>query len=199
MAITNFGTLRAAVADFLHRSDLTAAIPTFIDFATARFSDELKTPEMEAIYTTTVADEEYIALPSDFRSVRLLMSENKPLEYLTPFELQEYARRTYRPPIPVYTIQDMQLRIYPLQTDLGVFLTYYAALPALVNDVDTNWLLTKRPDVYLHAAIAQARIYLHDDQRVLVAQQMTDKFIAEANRAAKRIAIGSSPLTITPA
>lgn len=199
MAITNFGTLRAAVADFLHRSDLTAAIPKFIEFATARFSDELKTPEMEAIYTTTVATEEYIALPDDFRSVRLLMAADKPLEYLTPFELQEYARRQYRPPIPVYTIQDMQLRIYPVQTDLEVFLTYYSALTPLINDTDTNWLLRKRPDVYLHAAIAQARIYLHDDQRVLIAQQMTDKFIAEANRAAKRIAIGSSPLTITPA
>lgn len=195
MAINNYGALKAVIADFLQRDNLSVSIPLFVELATARFSDELRTPEMEAIYTTTVTAE-YTALPSDFRAVRLVMGNDKPIEFVTPFVMQRLAQNKANPSVPLYTIQDMQLRIYPLQSSMAVYMTYYGALTTLVNDVDTNWLLTKRPDVYLQAAIAQARLYLHDDERVMAAQAMTDKYIAEANRAARHIAIGASPLTI---
>lgn len=198
MAITNYGTLKTAVADFLQRSDLTSSIPTFIELATARFSDELRTPEMESIYTTTVTSE-YSTLPSNIRAVRLLMANDKVVEYVTPFQLQRMAEIKSRPTKPVYTIQNMRLRMYPAQTSLPVALTCYVALTPFVLDADTNWLLTKRPDVYLHAALAQARVFLHDDERLMLAAQFTDKYIAEANRAARVIDDGSAPLTVRAA
>ena len=33
MAISNYGELKTAVADWLNRDDMTAVIPTFIDLA----------------------------------------------------------------------------------------------------------------------------------------------------------------------
>ena len=198
MAISNYGALKTAVADFLQRGDLTSHIPTFIELATARFSDELRTPEMETLVSTTLTGE-WTALPSDFRAIRLFESNGAVLEYRTPWQLQRLIQNKVKPTTAVYVIQDMQFRVYPFPSSTTVELTYYAALTALSNNTDTNWLLTKRPDVYLHASIAQARFFLHDDARIVAAQAFTDKYIAEANRAARYIAHGSSPLTIRAA
>jgi hypothetical protein len=195
MAITNYGTLKTAVAAFLQRDDLTTYIPDFVQMATARFSDELRTPEMETVASTTLTDE-WTALPSDFREIRLMEAGGQVLEYVTPWQMQKLIERTARPHIPVYTIQDMQFRVYPFPTDTDVEITYYAALTSLSSDSDANWLLTKRPDVYLYAAMSHARMFLMDDARIVAAQAFTDKYIAEANRAAKRIALGSAPLAV---
>lgn len=195
MPITNRATLRTAVASFLNRADLASSIDTFIELATARFSDELRTPEMETVATTTITGE-WTALPLDFRAVRLLESDGSVLEYRTPWQLQRLVQNKTRPHVPVFTVQDMMFRVYPFPTGSVVELTYYAAIPALSADSSTNWLLTKRPDVYLYGALAQARIFLHDDERVIAAQAFVDKYIAEANRSARHIAHGSAPLAV---
>lgn len=197
MAITNYGELKSAIASFLQRDDLAASIPMFVDLATARFSDELRTPEMETVVASTLSAE-WTALPSDFRAIRLIEADGDVLEYRTPWQLQRMIQNALVPDVPYYTIQDMQFRVYPFPTSSAAEVTYYAALPALVNDSDSNWLLAKRPDVYLYAALAHARLFLHDDARVAIAQAFTEKYIAEANRAAKSIAIGSTPLTVQP-
>jgi hypothetical protein len=193
--ITNLSTLRTAVRDFLQRSDLAAHIDDFIELATARFSDELRTPEMETLSTTTLTGE-WTALPIDFRAIRLLESGGEILEYRTAWQLQRMIQNAARPHAPVFSIQDMMFRVYPFPSSSTVELTYYAALPALSTPTSTNWLLLKRPDVYLHAALAQARLFLHDDERIAMAAAFTDKYIAEANRAARHIAVGAAPLAV---
>ncbi len=198
MAITNLSTLRTAVSDFLQRSDLASHVDDFIELATARFSDELRTPEMETLSTTTLTGE-WTALPTDFRAMRLLEAGGQILEYRTAWQLQRMIQNAARPHVPVFSIQDMMFRVYPFPSSSTVELTYYAALPALTTPTSTNWLLRKRPDVYLHAALAQARIFLHDDARIAMAQAFTDKYIAEANRAARHIAVGAAPLAVRAA
>lgn len=198
MPINTKATLRTAVANYLQRADLNAHIDTFIELATVRFSDELRAPEMETVVSTTLAGE-WTALPADFRAMRLLESGGKILEYRTAWQVQRLVQNAARPNVPVFTIQDMQFRVYPFPTSSAVELTYYAALPDLATDTATNWLLTKRPDVYLHAALAQARLFLHDDERIAMAQAFTDKYIAEANRASRHIGIGAAPLAVRAA
>lgn len=197
MAITNYGELKTAVANFLQRIDLTPHIPTFVEMATARFSDELRTPEMEAVVSATLTTE-WTALPSDFRAMRLIESGGDVLEYRTPWQVQKLVEQNTVMTVPVYTIQDMQFRVYPFPSSSEVELTYYAALSSLIADTDTNWLLAKRPDVYLQASMANARLFLHDDPRLMTAQAYTDKFIAEQNRSARLIAVGGAPLAVRP-
>lgn len=195
MSISTYLDLKTAVADYLQRSDLTSFIPTFIELATVRLSDELRTPEMEAVATTTITGE-WTALPINFRAIKLFEAGGKVLEYATPWQLQKLVQASATPTVPVYTIQDMQFRVYPFPTSTTVELTYYASIPAMSVSTDTNWLLTKRPDVYLQASLAQARLFLHDDERLAAAEAFTDKYIAEANRAARRIGVGSAPLAV---
>lgn len=194
MASTN-AELRTEVAAFLQRDDLTAIIPTFITMATQRFSDELRTPEMEAVVSTTITSE-WTQLPSDFRAMRVLEGDGNVLEYRTPWQIQRLVQTDATPDYPVYTIQDMQFRIYPFQSSLPVELTYYAALTPLVNGGDTNWLLQKRPDVYLHGALVHAWLYVQDREAATFSQAVVDKYMTEANRAARQISYGSSPLAV---
>jgi hypothetical protein len=198
VAISTYSDLRGAVADFMQRTDLTAAIPTFVELATGRFSDELRTPEMEEIAQTTITGA-WTALPSDFRAVRLVEADDAVLEYRTPWQVQRLIDASNNPIPPVYTIQDLSLRIHPAPTGSVVKLTYYAALDALVNSGDANWLLTKRPDVYLQASLFYGWQYVNDMQRMAAALAYVDKYIAEANRSARRIMIGSAPLAVRAA
>lgn len=198
MAINTYGTLKTAIADYLQRDDLTTHIPMFVELATARLSDELRTPEMETVVTTTLTGE-WTALPTDFRAMKLLEADGDVLEYRTPWQLQKYVEAATYLGVAVYTIQDMQFRVYPAPTDTTVDLTYYAALSSLSSDSDSNWLLLKRPDVYLRAAIFEARDFLHDEARVVRAGAFVDKYIAEANRSARHISIGAAPIAVRAA
>lgn len=195
MAINTLSTLKTAAASYLQRSDLTSMLDTFVELATARFSDELRTPEMEKVVTTTLTGE-WTALPTDFRAMVLMEGGGEVYEYKTPWQLQKLVEAQANPDPAVYTIQDMQFRVYPFPSSTTVELTYVAALDALVNASDTNWLLTKRPDVYLMGVLAQARLFLHDDSRFGTAAAFVDKYIAEANRAARLIRVGSAPLAV---
>jgi hypothetical protein len=197
MPTANYGQLKTQVAAYMQRGDLTSMIPDFIESATKRFSDQLRTPEMEAVSTTTLAGE-WTALPTGFRAMRLLEAGGHVLEYRTPWQLQKLIEASYVLTTPVYTIQDMQFRVYPFPSSTVVELTFYQEIPALVDDADTNWLLDKRPDVYRQAALMEGWMFVHDDQRYTMAAQFVDKYIAEANRAARNILIGASPLAITP-
>ena len=46
---TNYATLQTEVADFLHRTDLTSAIPTFIQLAETKLNRILRLRAMENI------------------------------------------------------------------------------------------------------------------------------------------------------
>jgi len=198
MSISTYADLKSAVADFLQRSDLTSTIPTFVELATARFSDELRTPEMEEIAATTVTGA-WTALPSDLRAVRLVEVDDEVLEYRTPWQVQRLIDANSLPDPPVYTIQDLSLRVHPVPTGRVMDLTYYAALDAMSSAGDTNWLLTKRPDVYLQASLFYGWQYVNDTARMAQSLAYVDKYITEANRSAKRIMVGSAPLSVRAA
>ena len=57
MAISNYSELKAAIADWLDRSDLTDSIPDFITLAETRHRRDFKIRRMETRVTAnTIAD-----------------------------------------------------------------------------------------------------------------------------------------------
>jgi len=91
MAITTYSELKTAIANFLARDDLTSVIPDFISLAEGRLSRELETRSQEkrATATLTVGDE-YTALPTDLRELRMVKLNGDPeqvLEYMSPVAL----------------------------------------------------------------------------------------------------------------
>lgn len=179
----------------MQRTDLTSAVPTFIEMATAHFNALLRVPQMEAVASTT-ATGEWTALPADFLQIRAIESGDKRLDYVTPEEFALRVAGMDRPPLPVYTIADMSFRMYPTPSDLPIEILYYARIPAFAAPTSTNWLLTEHPLAYLSASLMFGFDYLHDDARAAKWEQRTAQHIAQIQRSGRQLAEGAATMTV---
>lgn len=195
MPISNYLELRLELAERMNRNDIASRAAAAVELATKRLSRELRMPEMEALSTTTVIAE-WTALPEDFQEIRSIYSGSDVLEYRTPWQLQSMVQSNYMPYVPVYTIADMSFRIYPTQTDLDVRVLYYASIPALVNDTDTNWLLDKYPDVYVECGMTDLNRWAKDYQAAREHETYVQKFIEDSKARSRRIAYGAAPIAV---
>ena len=193
MATDTYEKLRTAVSLWLQRDDLDAQVPYFIEFATNRFNRELRTPEMEAVASTT-ATAEFTALPDDFLSLRAIESDGRRLEYVPPEEFLRHVTAGTTPDPPVYSITDMQFRMHPAPTALPVEVLYFARVDELVNNGDTNWLLTKHPDLYLFASLVEAAGFLQDDPRISVWDARLQQAMSLVNRRARQMSQGAATM-----
>ena len=66
--------------------------------------------------------------------------------------------------IPRFITEDVAVALRP-DGDYDIKFTYYARFTALSADADTNWLLTKHPDIYLFASLAEAAPFMLNDER----------------------------------
>lgn len=194
----NYSELKTAVADWLHRDDLTSKIDTFIDLFEARANRMLRVPDMEQ-RATRLATDEYIALPSDFLEVRnIQVNTSVPymLEYASPQNID--AKGTGSGDPRYYTIVGNEFQLWPSASGKTVEISYYKKIPALSDSNTSNWLLNGYEDYYLNGVIAEAYFYTMDDR--LDRQQMKlAEFEALINKRGKNKAYGSGPITVMAA
>jgi hypothetical protein len=100
-------------------------------------------------------------LPADFLAMkRVVVSTGVPyvLDYAEP--------STYGPSAPIeegtqfYTIVGREIRARTAST---LTILYYAKIPPLTSVENTNWLLTKAPDIYLYGTILELLNALEGD------------------------------------
>jgi hypothetical protein len=191
--------LKASVAEWLNRSDLTAKIPELVAFAERRFNRIIVVPEREAVATATMSGER-LAAPDDFWQLRSLYIDTDPrvaLQQVSPSVLRsEYAWQTTGRP-QVFAIIDEQFVFGPAPDDTyAVEIDYYATIPALGASQDTNWLLTKHPDIYLYGTLLQAEAYLWNDNRLEVWKAALDEAIGELMESGRRKHTSASPMRL---
>lgn len=184
MALTTYAGLKTEVAAWLHRNDLTDRIPTFIEFATNRLSRSITSPRMEASTTLSVVNG-IATLPSNFRAAVAMTLGTVEYKAITAADMRAMDQGGIRPTYPVYSIVNNQIKVYPAESSSPAFI-YLVQLTNLVNDNDTNWVLQDYPDVYLMAALAEARKFVLDDTRLVQYEQMTIARIDELNRNERR-------------
>jgi hypothetical protein len=88
MALSTYTELKAAVASWLARADLTSTIPDFITLAEAKLNRTLRTRQMEQRSTATAT--EYMELPTGFIELRNIQLNETPkvsLEMVSPDEI----------------------------------------------------------------------------------------------------------------
>lgn len=184
MTITNFGTLKTAIADTLNRDDLASVIPQFVSLAQAQFNRKIRSHRQITRGSLTI-DAQFEALPADWlETIRITMDAN-PIRVLTQISMDDLTR--YRTAIdnttdaPVYFSHNgTDIELFPTpSTSYTGEITYYAKITALSADADTNWLLTNNPDIYLYGALVHTAPYLKDDARIalwagLLAQAMDE-------------------------
>lgn len=175
MALTTYTELKAAVADWIDRDDLTTQIVDFIAMAEAEFNRTLLVPEREAVDTSSITSETW-PLPSDFHSLRSLYLNTDPrvlLEQMTLGELRNtYGAQTTGKPQNFAIQKGSELVFGPSpDTTYTVYLNYYEKIPALSGGNATNWLLTSHPDIYLYGSLLKAAQFMLDDPRIPLWQQ----------------------------
>lgn len=185
MSITTYSELQTAVASHLHRTDLTATIPTFISLAEHRIFGNLDSRKQDLVTSlATVTDQEYVNLPTDFINFRTVACAEtySTLKYQSP---EQFAREflAIESGTPNnYTIVGDKMYLSPVPD--GVYnlrCVYQAKVPALSDSNTTNWLLTSYPAVYLYASLCESAPYLRDDQRIPTWESLYQRAVESVN------------------
>lgn len=171
MALDTYGALKASIADWMHRSNLTGVIPDFVALTEAKMRRVLQARFQDISGTiTTVAGTDSAALPSDLLRLRAAVVPNYSpgLTYVTPAEYQSMFETIGSGAPRYYTIIGYTIKFGPVPDAAYVIkCVYEQEIPALTMDSDFNSLLTKWPDTYLFGALSKAAEYsrnwdLHD-------------------------------------
>ena len=204
MALTTYTELKASVADWLNRSDLTAAIPDFITLAEARLARH-PAVQYEKRGTITV-DAEVETLPSDCLEVRSLAFDDtvrhRPIEIVSPELLPAWRAtlgETGAPSVAAVTSNGTELQLSPTPDTAYVLkIVYLTAFTPLSSTVATNWVLTSHPDLYLFGSLVEAAPYLKDDERIAVWQSKVEQGLAELQALVERRRYGANTLVMRP-
>jgi len=199
MALDTFAGLKATIADYLNRDDLTAIIPSFITIAEAKFNRKLRTRQMIKRANGQI-ETAFFAYPSDWLQAKEFQLNTNPivrLQFVTEAYGDELKANRYvsigQP--AYYTITGTQLEFIPApDSTYSAELTYYAKIPALSDANTSNWLLAYAPDLYLYGALLEAAPYLKDDERLAVWSQMYINSLGDIEVADQRASVSSTPL-----
>lgn len=194
--MTTYATLKTDIATFLHKSNLTDTIPTFVRLAESRIRTDVRVPAMQSMTDLTISSGT-VSLPANFLDpIRLYLDVpyqreilyRAPNVFYTSTEIERGGNPT------IYTIEGQSLKFAPIPSDspTAKFL-YWAAWDVLSADADTNWLMTNHYPVYLYAALAEGSSYLEDDQQAQKWGNLYSTSVAAVNRRAKW-AMAASPL-----
>lgn len=169
MALSNYADLQTSIANWTHRTDLTALIPDFVAMAESRISRDLRLRK-QIVSTTqsTVKGQQTVALPTDwleFENVSIEASPTRQLVYV-PIEHLDAKYPTEYTGIPaVYTIEGDNVLFGPIPDGVyTVDIVYYAKFATLATN-STNWLMTNHPNVYLSAALIEAFMYIQNPEQ----------------------------------
>jgi hypothetical protein len=171
-AITTFATLKTEVAAWLHRNDLTAAIPGFVQFAENRIYRDLRVRQMETSFTGAIASG-VLAQPTGYLELKYAYVDGTPTGKLQRKDAEwiaaNYPTRSAsgKPKFIAREGSNFIFGPYP-DADYTVNGSYYKRLTALSDDADANWLITDAPELLLFATLREAAPYLQDDPRIAV-------------------------------
>jgi len=161
MALTTYAGLKASVASWLNRTDLTTQIVDFIALAEADIGRDVNVRAMETLTTGTLTGET-LAHPTRFSEARRLTLAGKNYSFKIPSDYTDAVARSSTDTI--YTIIGSDFYILNGKSGDAYALTYSAAFASLSADADTNWLLTNAPDVYLFGALRYGAIFMNDSE-----------------------------------
>jgi len=192
MALTTYTELKASIADFLNRDDLTTVIPDFITLAEAQINRDVRHWKMEARSSGVQdATDEYMQIPSDWiETIRLHITDNTTtvvnlISRDAMADKRQKALDASGTPL-YYTHADGQIQLYPTPSaETNLELLYYQKTTALSGSNADNWLLLEAPDVYLYGALLHSAPYLAEDERVAVWAQMYGASVARLNEASE--------------
>lgn len=199
MAIDTYTNLRAEIADWLNRQDLTNQIPTFIRLLETQVERSLRVRHMVTRSTIQVSSQ-FTNLPADYLSLVNVQLDTDPvtqLEYVPMGHLDDVRRQYPSASKPMfYSIVGTQIEVAPVpDATYDMEIVYYAKIPKLATGTqETNWLLDNYGDLYLYGALMNAAPYLEDDQRVGLWSTALNAILEDIRLADERSRAAGQPL-----
>lgn len=183
MSISNYSELQTAVANWLHRDDLSARVPEFIAMGEAVLNRKLRTVDMEARATASMpTDSRYMGLPAGFLEMQSMYVQDpiQEMVYVEASVLRDYVDTETATGMPhLFTIKDeIELNCIPDQA--YTLEMHYSKRYDIASD-STNWLLTNYPELYLHASLSAAALFVNDDARIGTIKALLSEGIEEVN------------------
>jgi len=173
MALSTYDELQTAIAGWLLRTDLAAAIPDFITLAESQINRDVRHWRMTTRDTLSI-DGRYVAIPADWvETIRISTNASgyAPLRLVSVADMETMRADGYDatgcPMAYTHIGEDFEFYPSPDSTYTGTII-YTAKVPALSDSNTSNWLLTEAPDAYLYGALIQSAPYLVEDARIAV-------------------------------
>lgn len=168
MAITTYAELQTAVANWLHRSDLTSAIPDFITLAETEIFRRLRVQDLETAFTGTISSNA-IALPTSYLDLKYAYVSTTPIQWLDRKSarwIREKYPLTSSSGVPKFIAREGTNFIFGPYADAAYTIAgvYYKNIGPLSSSAHV--LFTNNPDLYLYGSLLAAVPYLKDDKRV---------------------------------
>jgi hypothetical protein len=203
MALTTYTTLKASIANWLNRSDLTSEIADdFIKLAEADFNSKLRIRKMIDQSSFTI-DTETEALPTGYLQVRdmyILSGNTKyPLTYQTPSQMDSTVGTSTTGRPSSFTILGDTFRFSPKPDgSYTAYLNYYKAFDTLSDTNTTNYILTTHPAIYLYGSLFHAANFLGgiNPQQVQTWQQMFATAMERLELNDREDQVSGSPLQV---
>jgi hypothetical protein len=182
--------LQADIASYLHRTDLAALIPTFIEKARQRINRQLRVPEQEVTATLTTPVLQRFSLPANFIELRGITSAGVPLRSVGLHEMSYYARLSSA---QVYALYGHSVWIPGATT---VDITYFAAEPELTVGSQEWETMAQYPQLWVNGALAEAGFWLQNWELMDRATLQFNADVVEFNARAERARSGTAPAQI---
>lgn len=199
MPLATYTDLKASIADWLNRDDLTGAIPTFISLAEAKINRELRIAAMESISSGDLAIGAALSLPSGYLQMRRIVVNNNPLDPLSPEQLRAKYESATRGEPRYYTIIGTNVHFGPIPDSTYAYeLVIYSRFTALSGSDESNWLTTNAPDLLLYGALVEASPYVQEDARVPMWKAMFDSVMEDVKTEDRNARYSGATLTIRP-
>lgn len=166
--ITNYSGLLQAISDWVNTPEIEQFADQMVQFVETDLNTRLRTREM-IVRATTTNDDEYVRLPIDFlEAINLqIVGGKSPLRYVTLDQADTIKHEKSYSDVAFYSLMNGAIELVPAPAnDVEIEMVYYGKIPALTLSAETNWLLTKAPDVYLYGALTHAAPFMKNDARV---------------------------------
>jgi len=195
MPFADYTELQAAVTGWLQRKDLATQVPDFIALAETSINRIVHVSAMEnEVALTLPAGERTVPLPAGYSTpLAVWLAAPQPREELTAM-VAEALPVTDSPGCPRFWAIDGLSLAFECPADVArpVTLRYRGGF-RLTDDVPTNALLTKYPDVYLYGALLQSAPRIRDNDSMMIWQAMYRQAVKEINATESR-ARAAAPL-----
>ena len=165
MAFSTKADLKTNILDYMARADMSGNVDDFIRLAEARLNRELEAVDVDATIVG-VPDSNRIDISglAVVAPIALFLAPVGADEiYVTPKTDGNFAYRQISAAPRFWALDGSNIDFDCPLDQAYPFRFRYRQKFALVDDGDTNWLLTNYPDIYLAAAVVWGGLFIRDE------------------------------------